>query len=150
MSILLVDDQSERRARIELLLDFIDYELYGSVSCDDWQQVCQEMKEMGRLQVLVTGIEFNGKRKDLGMQKVFLGGFVHIEEADILLVIIRNGILNKNQQKRMLIFIFRPGNARPGFQLPLLNKGIRRIVGQKIPVRIHQRVLKQKLIQIIP
>ena len=42
MSILLIDDQPERRSRIELLLDFIDYELYGSVSCQDWQQAAQD------------------------------------------------------------------------------------------------------------
>lgn len=43
MSILLIDDQAERRAHIELLLDFIDYELYGSTSCQDWQQTKQEL-----------------------------------------------------------------------------------------------------------
>ena len=38
MSILVIDDQAERRAHIELLLDFIEYELYGSTSSSDWQQ----------------------------------------------------------------------------------------------------------------
>jgi len=42
MSILLVDDQTDRRDQIELLLDFIDHDLYGSAGCDDWLQVCRD------------------------------------------------------------------------------------------------------------
>jgi sigma-54 specific flagellar transcriptional regulator A len=42
MSILLIDDLAQRRAQIELLLNFIDYDLYGSAGCTDWEQVCSE------------------------------------------------------------------------------------------------------------
>ncbi len=37
MSILLLDNNDVRRQQIELLLDFIDYEVVGSGHCDDWQ-----------------------------------------------------------------------------------------------------------------
>ncbi len=37
MSILLLDNNDVRRQQIELLLDFIDYEVVGSGRCDDWQ-----------------------------------------------------------------------------------------------------------------
>ncbi len=36
MSILLIDNNSERREQIEFLLSFIDYELYASASSKDW------------------------------------------------------------------------------------------------------------------
>lgn len=42
MSILVIDDQTERRTHIELLLEFIDYELYGSSNCTEWPQTKKE------------------------------------------------------------------------------------------------------------
>lgn len=42
MSILLIDDNKERRAQLELLLDFIDNDIYGSCHYANWQEVIQE------------------------------------------------------------------------------------------------------------
>jgi sigma-54 specific flagellar transcriptional regulator A len=42
MSILLIDNNAERRAQLALLLDFIDCELYASCGYDNWQDAAQE------------------------------------------------------------------------------------------------------------
>jgi sigma-54 specific flagellar transcriptional regulator A len=42
MSILLIDDNVERRAQLELLLGFIDYDIYASTSYSGWQDAAQE------------------------------------------------------------------------------------------------------------
>jgi sigma-54 specific flagellar transcriptional regulator A len=36
MSILIIDNNSQRRQQLELLMDFIDYEIYGSSGSSDW------------------------------------------------------------------------------------------------------------------
>jgi sigma-54 dependent transcriptional regulator, flagellar regulatory protein len=41
MSILLIDDNNERRAQLELLLDFIDNDIYASSNYSGWQEVIQ-------------------------------------------------------------------------------------------------------------
>ena len=42
MSILLIDDNAERRAQLELLLGFIDFDIYASTGYSGWQEVAQE------------------------------------------------------------------------------------------------------------
>jgi sigma-54 specific flagellar transcriptional regulator A len=42
MSIFLIDDNAERRAQLELLLGFIDYDIYASTGYSGWQDVEQE------------------------------------------------------------------------------------------------------------
>lgn len=42
MSILLLDDNAERRARFGLLLDFIEYEIYASLAYGDWPAAQQD------------------------------------------------------------------------------------------------------------
>ena len=42
MSILIIDNNKERRQQLALLMDFIDYEIYGSTAVDDWQAARQD------------------------------------------------------------------------------------------------------------
>ena len=51
MAILLLDDKSERRAQLEMLLDFIDYDLYASLACAGWQKLERE----GTPEVIILG-----------------------------------------------------------------------------------------------
>ncbi|MGD8926764.1 MAG: hypothetical protein PVG20_07925, partial [Thioalkalispiraceae bacterium] len=42
MSIFIIDNNKERRQNLDLLLDFIDYEIYDSVSAENWKEAVQD------------------------------------------------------------------------------------------------------------
>jgi len=67
MSILLIDDNAERRAQLELLLGFIDYDIYAATGYSGWQAEAQEAspevvvigecKDNGRVVSLIQAVK---------------------------------------------------------------------------------------------
>jgi hypothetical protein len=83
------------------------------------------------------------------MQQIVLGGLVEIEKANILLVPRRYGVLYKNHQESILVFVLSVRYARTRLELPFFHKGIGRAFAQKTSVGLNQCIIQHELIQIV-
>ncbi len=105
---------------------------------------------MDGIDVFLIPIEIVRQRQCLGLQEIDFGGFVFVEKPDIFLAGRWNGVFDKNDQKRILGFVFNVGNPGSGFQFPLFDKRKGQLPAVKIVVRIDQAILDHLLIEFIP
>ena len=104
---------------------------------------------MSGLDVSLIPVKVVGQRKGLGLQQIDLCGLVFVKKPDVFFAGYGNGILDKNDQKRILTLIFNIRNPGARFEFPFFNKRKFLFLAVKIVVGINQAILNHLLIKLI-
>ena len=152
MSILLIDDNAERRAQLELLLGFIDFEIYASAGYSSWQNAAQEnspevvvvgeCKDSDRVVSLIKSVkeQFNTTTPVLLLSELRDKSLLTPELANVIVNVIEVPIKHRQLVHALhLAQVYRESQIGPGGSAPML---FRSLVG-------HSRAIVQvrKLIE---
>ena len=152
MSILLIDDNVERRAQLELLLGFIDFDIYASTGYAGWQAAAQETppevvvvgecKDSNRVVSLVKAVKevFNNTTPVLLLSELRDKSLLSPELANVIVNVIEVPVKHRQLVHALhLAQVYRESQVGPGGSAPML---FRSLVG-------HSRAIVQvrKLIE---
>lgn len=152
MSILLIDDNAERRAQLELLLGFIDFDIYGSTGYSKWEEAQQESppevvvvgecKDSNRVVTLIKAIKeaFGSATPVLLLSELRDKSLLAPELANIIVNVIEVPVKHRQLVHALhLAQVYRESQVGSGSSAPML---FRSLVG-------HSRAIVQvrKLIE---
>jgi sigma-54 specific flagellar transcriptional regulator A len=152
MSILLIDDNAERRAQLELLLGFIDFDIYASTGYSGWQEVAQETppevvvvgecKDSNRVVSLIKSVKdtFDSMTPVLLLSELYDKSLLAPELANVIVNVIELPVKHRQLVHALhLAQVYRESQVGTGGSAPML---FRSLVG-------HSRAIVQvrKLIE---
>ena len=153
MSILLIDDNTERRAQLELLLGFIDYDIYAATSYSAWQDFIQdaapevvvvgECKDNERMIALIQAVKeaFDNTTPVLLLSELRDKSLLAPELAKVIVNVIEMPIKHRQLVHALhLAQVYRESQIGGGGAAPML---FRSLVGHSRAIVLVRKLIEQ-------
>jgi len=153
MSILIIDNNKEQREHLELLLGFIDYEIYASVTSDNWLEAKQEhqpesvmLGDIGDTQAIIDIIskikeEFDKATPVLLLSDLHDKSLLPPEIAGIIVNVVERPIKHRQLIHALhLAQVYRESQTSAGKSAPML---FRSLVGHSRSITQVRKLIEQ-------